>query len=93
MPARETAAKIRAAMPDLPFMPLPETLIIAVFLRHEMPRIGPLDLKLPLVMRVPRLEGFMLFKLHASMPFAASGASVLGCRTFEPKNESSIASS
>ena len=93
MPVRATAANMRAAIPCLSFIPEPDTLIIAVFLRQLMPRTAPADEKGPTPIRVPRADGLWLFKLHASMPRAESGASVLGYSTFEPKNESSIASS
>ena len=74
----------------------PDTLTMAVFLRQEMPRTGPTaaaDGKGPWAIRVPRAEGLWLFKLHASIPLEAKGANVLGCKTFEPKKESSMASS
>ena len=96
IPARLTVENTRLAIPVLPFIPEPLTEIRAMFLRHEMPRTGPTffsESKGPLPMRVPRAFGFWLLRLHASMPFAARGARVFGCRTFEPKNESSIASS
>ena len=96
IPARETAAKILLAIPVFPFMPLPDTLMSDVFLRQLIPRTGPAffsDSNGPRPILVPRAAGFCELRLHASIPFAASGASVFGWRTFEPKNESSIASS
>ena len=93
IPALETASKIRAAIPDFPFIPEPETLIIAVSFRQLMPRIGPELSNFPEVIRVPRESGFIEFSDQASIPLAASGARVFGCKTFEPKKESSIASS
>ena len=93
MPVRATAANMRAAIPCLSFMPEPDTLIKAVFLRQLMPRTVPPGARESAPIRVPRADGLWLFKLHASMPRAARGASVLGYSTFEPKNESSIASS
>ena len=95
IPAPETAAKMRLAIPECPRIPVPPTLTIATFLRQEMPHIEPFrfEAKGPLPILVPLAEGLWLFKLHASIPFDASGASVFGCRTLEPKNASSIASS
>ena len=96
IPALDTAAKMREATPLFPFMLLPETDTRAVFFKHEIPRTGPVffsDSNGPFPILVPRALGFWLLRLHASIPFAASGARVFGCSTFEPKNESSIASS
>ena len=101
IPARETAAKIRAAIPLRPFIPEPDTLIIAVPFKQEIPRTEPLYLlKEPVSLcspdfpiRVPFALGLWLFKLHASMPLAAKGARVLGWSTFEPKKDNSMASS
>ena len=95
-PPRLTAAKMRAAIPLLPFMLEPETLTMAVFLRQEMPRTGPTSLvalKGPWAIRVPRAEGLWLLRLQASIPLDAKGARVFGCSTLEPKKESSMASS
>lgn len=81
MPARLTAWKMRLAKPVRPFMPLPDTEIRAVFLRQEMPRTGPTffsDSNGPRPILVPLASGLWLLRLHASMFFAASGASVFG---------------
>src|SRR5574344_89553 len=79
--ARETAANILLAIPVLPLMPVPLTLIMAVFFRHEMPHTSPTFFSLsngPRPMRVPRASGLWLLRLHASIFFAARGSSVLG---------------
>ncbi|CAK8743938.1 hypothetical protein SODG_007074 [Sodalis praecaptivus] len=40
LPARDMAAKIRTAMPIMPFIPGPETLIIAILFRWVIPLTG-----------------------------------------------------
>ncbi len=81
MPALPTALNMRAAIPLRPFMPEPLTLIIEQSLRQLIPRTGPVFAASgmgPLAMRVPFAEGLRLLRLHASIFFAARGASVFG---------------
>src|SRR5690554_4498317 len=96
-PERLTAEKTRAAIPRRPLSPAPETLTRATPERQDIPRTGPgpvaywMESAGPI--RVPRAEGLKLFRLQVSMRREAIGVSVLGCRTLEPKKDSSMASS
>ena len=80
MPALETEAKILLAIPLLPRIPFPLTLIIETFLRHEIPQIECFleESKGPFPILVPRLDGLCELRLHASIPFETKGASVFG---------------
>ena len=84
-PARETAEKIRPAMPTMPFMPGPETLNMHMPERSEMaftfrsssPLSGPI--------RVPGPCGLKLFLMRQGIWNWATGSMVFGCSTFAPK--------
>ena len=81
IPALLTAENMRAAIPFRPFIPEPLTEIIAPSLRQLIPRTGPASFSLskgPFPILVPRADGLCELRLHASIPFAARGARVLG---------------
>src|SRR5471030_295562 len=92
MPERDMTAKTRAAMPTMPFMPGPETLIIAMLLRLVMPLTGVLSPRLSLPISVPGACGLVVFLIRQGIWNWAIGRIVRGCRTLAPKYESSIAS-
>ena len=61
MPARDITANTRAAMPTMPFMPGPETLIIAMLFRLVMPFTGIASSVLSLPISVPGACGLAVF--------------------------------
>ena len=61
MPARDITANTRAAMPTMPFMPGPETLIIAMLFRLVIPFTGIASSVLSLPISVPGPAGWRCF--------------------------------
>ncbi|MNE64487.1 hypothetical protein D3C80_1599030 [compost metagenome] len=64
MPERDITANTRAAMPIIPFIPGPETLIIAMLFRLVMPFTGVLSPRLSLPIRVPGACGLVVFLIR-----------------------------
>lgn len=61
IPLRDIAAKTRAAMPTMPFIPGPETLNIAILLRLEMPFTGRSSSSALAPISVPGAWGYRCF--------------------------------
>ena len=85
MPVRDMAAKTRAAMPTMPFMPGPETLNIAMLFRLVMPLTGFSSCSPSPPIRVPGACGLAVFLIRHGIWNCAIGAMVRGCSTFAPK--------
>lgn len=85
MPARDITANTRAAMPTMPFMPGPETLIIAMLFRLVMPFTGIASSVLSLPISVPGACGLAVFLIRQGIWNWAIGVMVRGCSTLAPK--------
>jgi hypothetical protein len=91
-PAWAVEAKIRAAMPGMPIMPPPSTLIVATLSTDAMPATGPSAGDGVSVMRVPGSPGVCSRRTLIGMRISTAGRSAKGWMIRAPKYESSIAS-
>ncbi len=78
IPARDMAAKTRAAIPIIPFIPGPETLNIAILLRLEIPLTGRLSSSLDAPISVPGACGLPVFLIRQGIWNWAMGVMVRG---------------
>ncbi|MNE28650.1 hypothetical protein D3C80_1220970 [compost metagenome] len=78
MPARDITANTRAAMPTMPFIPGPETLIIAILFRLVMPFTGVSVSRFSPPISVPGACGLAVFLIRQGIWNWAMGAIVRG---------------
>ena len=78
IPLRDIAAKTRAAMPTMPFIPGPETLNIAMLLRLEMPFTGRSSSSALAPISVPGACGLPVFLIRQGIWNWAIGEMVRG---------------
>ncbi|MNH06590.1 hypothetical protein D3C79_659620 [compost metagenome] len=85
IPARDITANTRAAMPTMPFIPGPDTLIIAILFRLVMPFTGVSSATLSPPIKVPGACGLAVFLIRQGIWNWAIGVMVRGWRTLAPK--------
>ena len=78
IPARDIAAKTRAAIPIIPFIPGPETLNIAILFRFEIPFTGSSSSSTLAPISVPGACGFPVFLIRHGIWNWAMGVMVRG---------------